>query len=106
MSNVVINVRTNPYYKGPKALDGNLYELRIKWNKYTEKWYMDIEGQNNDVDICGIALLPGKDLLAPFGYADILGELWLYDNSDAEDNPTYEEMGSRWTLEYIPLADL
>ena len=66
------------------------------------KWYLDIKGLSNSVDIKGIALLPGKDLLAPFGYGGQLGELWVVDNSSGTENPNYDDMGTRWTLEYTP----
>lgn len=107
MANVKIKVRSKPYYKGTKTLDGNVYLLTFRWNTFTSKWYMDILGLNStSVDIKGIALLPGKDLITLHGYEE-LGQLWLIDNQDGPgQNPTYENMGSRWTLEYIPKSDL
>ena len=98
-----INVKQLPYYQGTKSLDGNTYRLKLYWNTYNEKWYLGIYGYNNDVDINGIALLCGKNLLEPFGYEDVLGELWVIDNSGANEDPDYEDFGSRWTLEYTPL---
>lgn len=101
---MTIRIRTlaNPYYKGTKALDGASYLFRIHWNITTEKWYMDIKGLSNDVDIKGIALLTGKDLLAPFGYGGQLGELWVIDQSEGNEDPNFDDMGTRWTLEYTP----
>jgi hypothetical protein len=66
---------------------------------------MGIKGVGNDVDINGIAMLPGKDLLGKHGYYQ-LGQLWLIDNLGLDENPDYDNVGGRWTLEYIPLADL
>ena len=105
MTAILINVKTLPYYTGLKTLDGNRYRLRISWNLYTEKWYLQIEGLTNDVDIKGIALLCGKDLLAAHGYRE-LGELWVIDNSGANEDPDYDNFGSRWTLEYTSIEDL
>jgi len=102
MSAVKINVRANPYYTGTKALDGNTYRLTIRWNTNTQKWYMDIKGITNTIERDGIALLPGKDLLYQFGYSE-LGELWVIDNSGAGENPNFDDMGGRFTLEYTPL---
>jgi hypothetical protein len=104
MSTVLINVKQLPYYFGTKSLDGSTYKLSIHWNTDNEKWYLSLEGLNNTVDIKGIALLCGKDLLAPFGYYE-LGELWVIDNSGANEDPDYLEFGTRWTLEYTPVAD-
>ncbi|MCP4712578.1 MAG: hypothetical protein GY869_28470 [Planctomycetes bacterium] len=99
-----INLKVNPYYRATKTLDGNAYALRVHWNTYTEKWYMSIEGLNNDVDIKGIALMAGKDLLAPYGYSDELGELWIIDNQEGNADPNYDDIGARFTLEYTPLS--
>ena len=78
-------------------------KLRIHWNTTTEKWYLSIEGLNNDVDIRGIALMTGKDLLAPYGYYE-LGELWVVDNQGENADPDYDDIGGRFTLEYTPLS--
>jgi len=96
---IKIGVKTNPYYEGVKTLDGSLYRLTIRWNPGTEKWYLDLNGLNNDVAINGIALLCGKELLGQYGYYE-LGQLWVIDNSGLDEDPDYYEFGSRWTLEY------
>ena len=108
MSTVVINVvASNPYYRGFKSLDGYQYQLDFSWNTTTEKWYLNLKSLSTDIsiDIKGICLLPGKDLLLSHGYIE-LGELWVVDNqnTDAPENPNYTEFGSRWTLEYTPVA--
>jgi len=103
MSNVIINLRQSPYYSGTKQLDGQTYSFVFSWNLTTEKWYMNMAGLSNDVDINGTALLPGRDLLKQHGYYQ-LGQLWVIDNSGANENPNYDDMGSRWTLEYIPVS--
>jgi hypothetical protein len=100
---VPINLRVRPYYRGTKTLDSNNYNLYIHWNTNTEKWYLDLEGITNEVAIRGIALLGGKDLLAPFGYNE-LGSLWVVDNSGKNEDPNYADIGTRFTLEYTPLT--
>jgi hypothetical protein len=101
MSNILINLRPKPYYRGVKSLDGNTYRFTFWWNIYSSKWMMSIDGINNTVSIRGIALLCGKDLLKAHGYSD-LGELWVIDNGGTNEDPNYDEIGSRWTLEYVP----
>jgi hypothetical protein len=100
---VKINVKEKPYYEGFKVLDGNNYRITIHWNTYTENWYMNLNGINNSISINGIALLPGKDLFAPYGYRE-LGQLWVIDNYEANENPTFQDFGSRWTVEYTPIS--
>ena len=97
-----INVKAIPYYTGTKVLDNETYRLTVRWNITTATWYMDIEGITTDVSIAGLALLPGKDLLKRYGYSQ-LGELWVYDNSEASESPNFDEMGGRFTVEYTPL---
>jgi len=99
---VRIKLFSKPAYEGTKVLDGASYVLKIKWNTYNSKWYLDIIGTSNGVEIRGIALLCGKDLLRPYGYRHLLGELWLVDNSGRDEDPTFDQMGERWTLEYTP----
>ncbi len=101
---ITIKMRANPYYTDSVSLDGAVYKRRIHWNLTTEKWYMDIDGLNNSVSIKGIAVLPGKNLFDIGGYSGQLGELWLIDsaNPDKPENPTYDDMGTRWVLEYTP----
>jgi len=101
MTTIPFNLIPNPNYTGTKVLDGNNYSIRVRWNVHTEKWYMDLKGLNNSVDIRGMALLGGKDLLAPYGYLS-LGELWLIDNSGANEDPNFADIGGRFTLEYTP----
>lgn len=104
-----INVKRNPYYQAQKSLSGFLYLLTFRWNVdvnvspltdyNTGKWYMDLLGLNNDIDIKGKCLLPGKELLAKHGYRE-LGTMWVFDNSDRDENPNFDDFGTRWTLEY------
>lgn len=90
-------------YEGTKSLDGNPYKLRVWWNTYTSKWYMDITSLvDATVTMRGIALLPGVDLFAKYGWGHILGSLYLEDTSGADEPPTFDEMGDRWKLTYYP----
>ena len=99
-----INIEPTPYYTGVKSLDNNNYRLTVRWNIYMQQWYLDIDGiSDRSVKMHGIALLPGSELIGKFGYSQ-LGELYVYDNSDANENPNFDEVGSRFTLEYLPLT--
>jgi hypothetical protein len=99
---VKIKLYSRPVYEGTRVLDGASYVLKIKWNTYNSKWYLDLIGASNGVEIRGIALLGGKDLLKPYGYRNLLGELWIIDNSGRDEDPGFYQMGERWTLEYTP----
>lgn len=103
---VVIRLRAGPYYTGTKALNGIPFRFTVKWNTYTESAHIDMVSLTDEtLAILGMALLPGKNMLAPHGYEDILGELWLVDTSGVGETPTYEELGGRWELRYFPLLE-
>jgi hypothetical protein len=100
---VRIKLLPKPYYQGQKSLEGVPYQFKFYWNTTTLQWYMAMKGITNDVEIRGTALLCGKELIGKHGYNDILGDLHLVDSSGANEAPTFEGMGDRWTLEYTPL---
>lgn len=91
------------YFSGTKIMDGNTYRLTFRWNTNTEKWYVDIEGISNSVSVTGKAVMCGKDLLKQHGYSE-LGELWLIDNLEMDEDPDFDSLGGRHTLEYYPIG--
>ena len=44
--------------------------------------------------MAGVPLVAGRDLLAPYAYLGIGGQLWIY----GEDAPDYENLGERIKL--------
>jgi hypothetical protein len=103
---VEFNIRPMlPNQRGHKALDGNQYDVWVRWNRTIEAWYMDLTQLSDaTISIKGMALLPGKELLSPYGYGHILGELWVEDTAGSDDDPTYEGMGDRWRVRYYPIT--
>lgn len=103
---IEFNIRPKvPSQSGHKTLDGSEYNVWIQWNETTEKWYIDLTSvSDSTISIKGKALLPGKNLLRPHGYGNILGELWVEDTAGSTDNPTYDGMGDNWRLRYYPLT--
>jgi hypothetical protein len=100
----VVRLRPVPYYTGTKSLNGIPFRFTVYWNTYQTTWYASMVALTDEtLSIKGMALLPGKHLLAPHGYGDFLGELWLEDTSGNSENPTFEGMGDRWELRYYPL---
>ena len=76
---------------------------RLSMTVTTAKWYMDIVGSNNIVNVKGIALLGGCDLLEPYAYSE-LGSLLMLDTSGAAEDPNFAGMGTRFELRYLPKA--
>jgi len=101
MPTLSIKTYPKPYYEGTKSLDGIPYKFRVRWNTRTQKYYLDLTSLvDSAVTIRGMALLPGRNLLARYGYGHLLGALWVVDTSGANENPTYAGMGDRWQLQY------
>lgn len=99
-----IAMKSLHYSTGTKILDGNNYSMTFRWNIALSKWYLDLEGISNNIKISNIALLPGIDLFRSSGYAE-LGELRMIDNSGAMENPDFENVNSRFTLEYTTIGE-
>ena len=94
-----------PYYEGVKSLDGRRYKIEVRYVVDLDRWYLDLSSTADaSVRILGLALLPGKELLGPYGYHNLLGQLWVVDTTGAGENPDYVGMGDRWELRYYPLA--
>lgn len=93
-----------PSQRGQKVLDGNQYNVWIRWNGTTEKWYLDLtQVADSTISMQGIALLQGRNMLGTHGYDHILGELWVEDTAGTTDDPDYDGMGDRWLLRYYPI---
>ena len=81
-------------------LDGAPYRWRVRWNERDLAWYADILGLDNDVDLKGLKLVPGVDLLGPAAFGE-LGQLIIFDNEEILSEPTFEGFGDRFRLYYI-----
>lgn len=106
MATVVIPLEPgNPRYLFQITINDNIYQLTIRWNETDQGWYMDLLGIENDEDIKGIKLVTGPNLLKPYAILD-LGALYVLDGEEKGEDPTFDEMGSRWSLIHTTDADL
>ena len=71
--------------------------MSLYWNTYDSAWYMDLLGLQNEEDIKGIKLVTGANLLKPYAILE-LGGMYVVDGEDLGEDPTFDEMGSRWQL--------
>lgn len=108
-------------------LDGVAFDIRVYYSSYDDlikeiiddgrngKWYMEIkEGTATDdtasniandlVDVKNIALVPGADLFEPYAYEQ-LGSLFVTDGENLGELPDLDNMGGRYKLLYIPIAE-
>lgn len=93
----------NPRYTFQTSLDGSVYEFAVHWNETAGVWFADIAGMSNDVELRGLALVTGPNLLKPFALTE-LGALYVLDAAGMSD-PTYASMGVQHQLYYVELSE-
>lgn len=95
------------------VLDGIQYTMRVYWTEYDDtikeimgdipgQWRIDIFNEDNSVNFLGVALVGGCDLIGQYNRSDILGALWVIDNTQQGIEPEFESWGRTHELLYIP----
>ena len=85
------------------TLAGVEYQLTVRWNAADEAgWVLDIaEPDEGDAIVCGVPLVTGADLLAPYGHLGFGGRLVVW--SDSSDAPPDEgTLGNGVDLYFLP----
>lgn len=90
----------NPYYDFYTALENESYHITVKWNSLDSCWHMDLEGVNNSVDLKGIRLVGGVNLLEPFAVLE-LNALYVVDLHEKYEDPNFDDIGTRFQLLYL-----
>ena len=63
---------------------------------------MDLLGvTDSSIDYRGIKLTTGPNLLKPFAILQ-LGAMYIFDNEGLGEDPTYDDIGGRFQLIYVP----
>jgi len=81
-------------------LDNETVDITLRWNETAKFWVMDMKGLTFNLDIKGIALGPGVDILSPFAIRE-LGRLWIIDTDNLNYNPDFDNFGNRYQLLYV-----
>jgi len=87
------------------SLAGVSYHLKIKWNKFTNSWVLDIQdSQQNDI-LVGVPMVTGCDLLEQYEYLGIGGAMVVQSTNNPDLVPDYNTLGSTGNLFFIiPIA--
>jgi len=82
-------------------LDGDVYELRFRWNALGEFWAVDISRGGGQL-LAGVRIVPEFDLLAPHRHISDLppGVLRVSDTTGKLAQPDADGFGARWLLVY------
>ena len=71
-----------------------VYGLLVAWNTFDAAWYLDIADQNSEPILQGLKLLPGVDLLDPYGYLGFGFGLQVQTDHDTFAAPTFDNLGT------------
>lgn len=84
-------------------LNGLVYQFFVYWSQPNGTWMLDISDAQGNLMIGGIPLVTGRDLLAPFKYLKIGGQLQVQSiGSDPLKVPGINDLGVTGFLYYVP----
>lgn len=71
------------------------YRLRFAYTKWPEAgWLLDISDDQGNALVCGIPLVTGLNLLAPYAYLDIPALLYVVNKKDPFMPPEFNNLGT------------
>jgi hypothetical protein len=83
------------------SLAGTSYNVTVRWNDAIQAWVMDLATNAGDKILSGIPLVTGEDLLAPFGYLNLGGQLIVQTDNNIDAVPTFTNLGSSGNLFFL-----
>lgn len=83
------------------ALAGVSYRLTVVWSSAGKVWLLDIATVAGVSLLRGIPLVANENLLAPYGYLEIGGQLIAQTDNAPNVPPTYENLGTEGHLYFI-----
>jgi hypothetical protein len=84
------------------TLIGVTYTFTIQWCPPASCWMLDIGDLNNVPIANGIPIITGADLLEPYAYLNIGGQLIAATDFDPGAVPTFDNLGSTGHLYFVP----
>jgi uncharacterized protein DUF6983 len=86
------------------TLVGVTYTMMVHWCAPASCWILDIADQNAVPIVPGIPMITGADLLEPYRYLGIGGQLIVQTDNNTDAVPTFDNLGSRGHLYFVPDA--
>lgn len=83
------------------SLVGVFYRFTVRWNQPANCWMLDIADSSGDDLATGIAMITGTDLLGPYKYLDIGGQLIAQTDHDTFAVPTFDNLGDTGHLYFV-----
>lgn len=81
-------------------LAGTEFQFSLTWNSVSNTWMVNLGIANSPI-LSGIPLVANIDLLAPYGYLNLGGQLVAQTDNAPETPPTYENLGIVGKLYFI-----
>ncbi|NIV93790.1 hypothetical protein GWN42_13575 [candidate division KSB1 bacterium] len=100
-----IPLTPEPDYSEIVEIESQTVELSVRWNLLDEGWYLDIVGQTFELELLGLKLVGGVNLLKPFAVLE-LGGLFLLDTEEKFEDPDFDLIGDRFILIYVTKAEM
>jgi hypothetical protein len=83
------------------TLDGDIYFMEFNWNGRLNFWTYDLILSDNTPLVQGIRLAVSYPLSKKYVYTKGLSQnLFLYDTTEKNEEPTFQGLGRRWRLMY------
>jgi hypothetical protein len=102
MATLEIPLTADYAYQFTMDLEGLSWNFkRIRWNDAYNAYFMDLEAITLPILIRGICLVGGSNILRPYAITE-LGKMHIVDTERQQQNPTFEGLGTRFKLIYIP----
>lgn len=100
-----IQLKQNPFYSFDIDLELDTFNFTIKWNMADSAWYLDIFGITCEIDIKGIKMAPGVNLLEPFAISQLC-KLYIVDATGKNREPDFDNINIDYRLIYITFDDI
>jgi len=105
VAKIIIPLKSKAYYNFFIALEDLNWKITMRWNDTTAAWAMDLEGiSESSIKVEGIRLVGGVDLLKPYAIKE-LGQMFIFDTEEKNEDPNFDDIGNRFILYYFDTTE-
>lgn len=97
----VIPVSSSRWQLVSTKLDSIPVEMRIYFNDVDDGYFLDLESDDGAINVTGLRLATGMDIVEGLAISEI-GGLYVVDLEKQNAEVTFDELGSRFLLMYLP----
>jgi len=91
-------------YSFDMSLENIPVTINVRWNLIDQSWYMDLIASNINLELRGLKLAGGVDLLYPYAITE-LGQMFVIDLEDKKEDPIRDLLGDRFQVAYFSKDD-